>query len=160
MISIGTVKGQEIKKNRDGTTNTRLLQVKFANFADVQTVQYVPSPGEDGAPVVGDMVVVLAISNSFKIAIGVNDFLVPTISPGEKKLYGRDSSGSMVSYLLLNSNLELNGNNDFAVRYSKLEDAFNQLKSDFNNHVHGTGPTTAPSTADITPAKVSEVLLP
>lgn len=68
---------------------------------------------------------------------------------------------------------------DFAVRYTELETAFNQLKSDFDNHVHtnassgfslldsssgsvsgSTGSPTASSSADITPAKITDFELP
>lgn len=66
---------------------------------------------------------------------------------------------------------ELMGNADFAVRYSELETAFNQLKSDFDNHTHlvpgvtsgsfsatATAPTN--STADISGAKIDEIKVP
>ena len=70
--------------------------------------------------------------------------------------------------------LELSGTAGTAVRFSSLETAFNQLKSDFDtfasSHTH-TGVTTGPgasgtvavyvpSTADIAPAEVTEVTLP
>ena len=65
------------------------------------------------------------------------------------------------------STVDLNGNTDFAVRFSVLQIAFNQFKADYALHVHGgvtaggasTG-TTSPTTADITTAKVNDVRLP
>lgn len=65
------------------------------------------------------------------------------------------------------STVDLNGDVDFAVRFSALQTAFNQFKADYDAHSHSgvtagvasTG-TTSPSTADITPAKVSTVRLP
>lgn len=66
---------------------------------------------------------------------------------------------------------ELMGNADFAVRYSELETAFNQLKTDFDNHTHSvpgvtsgsfTATATAPtnSSADISGAKIDEIKVP
>lgn len=103
---------------------------------------------------------------------------------GEVRLFSTDSSGTLKAYVWLKNNgtLELLGNTDNAVRYSKLELAFNQLKSDFNalvtaynSHVHvivnavplatppgvvtstATVTTGTPSSADITPAKINEI---
>jgi hypothetical protein len=62
------------------------------------------------------------------------------------------------------SSMELGGNVDNAVRFSALETAFNQLKSDFDGHTHGGvdtgGGTTSPaitSSADITGAKIDNI---
>jgi hypothetical protein len=65
------------------------------------------------------------------------------------------------------STVDLNGNTDFAVRFSILQTAFNQFKADYALHTHSgvsaggvsTG-VTSPTTADITLAKVDEVKLP
>lgn len=88
---------------------------------------------------------------------------------GETLLYSYDASGVLKGKILINKDgdIVVNDGTDFAVRYSALETAFNQLKSDFDAHVHGgvlvgtasTGATT-PSTADITGAKVEEILIP
>jgi hypothetical protein len=64
--------------------------------------------------------------------------------------------------------IEINGNSDFAVRYSELKSAFDELKNDFNTHTHGgvssgTATTFIPtpiSSADMSKAKVSKVKIP
>jgi hypothetical protein len=89
----------------------------------------------------------------------------PEAAPGERRLYARDSNGNpiVVVWLKGDGTLELNGDADNAVRYAALETAFNQLKTDFDNHSGHFWPANtspAPSTADITGAKVDEVKLP
>jgi len=94
----------------------------------------------------------------------------PPENEGACKVYSTDIDGVEKATHLLDSNGKhtFNGGTDFAVRFSALETAFNSLKSTFNSHVHsgvttGVGSsavTPTPSTADISGAKVSEVLLP
>ncbi|MCK4521530.1 MAG: hypothetical protein KAU20_03070, partial [Nanoarchaeota archaeon] len=64
---------------------------------------------------------------------------------GELRLFSTDSNGVEKNYIWLKNNgsIELGGDADNAVRYSKLEKAFNELKDDHNNlassfvsHVH------------------------
>ena len=99
-------------------------------------------------------------------------------SAGEMRLYATDGNGAIKGYTWLKADgtYEILGNDDNMVRYSKLETAFNELKSDlnsliskFNSHTHiltlssGTGTaaptatTDTPSTADITPAKITRI---
>lgn len=70
-------------------------------------------------------------------------------------------------------NININGDTDFAVAYTDLKTAFDQLVTDFNAHLHTTTATigssatpgtistpTVPSSADMTNAKVDTVKLP
>lgn len=168
MIQIGTVTGREITKNRDGLVNKLMLQVRITADDDIQTVEYYSQAGDDTSPPDGSSVIILSIGEAWKIAIGTDDGIVPSMSPGEKKIYST-SSGSISAFINLKEDgtIEINGNTDFAVAFNDLETAFNQLKSDFNTHTHASvtslGTPTVPvpqSTADISPAKVSEVKLP
>lgn len=126
-------------------------------------------------------------SRSFGVIIGSNNYKIEhDIDTGETILYSTNTAGDEVKatvYLKTDGNIELNGNGDKAVRYSKLETAFNQLQSDFdslvntyNTHIHVTtatvgatavvgvlSPTVSQgntSTADITPAKIDEIEVP
>jgi len=101
---------------------------------------------------------------------------------GETRFFSTDDNGTLKNYIWLKKtgNIEIGGSSDNMVRYSKLEQAFNQLKSDFNNlviayntHIHPvpnavplapgpvvTTPTVSsgsPSTANILPAKINEI---
>ena len=99
----------------------------------------------------------------------------PPANPGAVKVYSTDEDGTEHgSHLIDDDGTHVfNGGEDWAVRYSALESAFNQLKSDFDTfastHTHpgvtpgssSTGTAVAtPSTADITGAKVEEILIP
>lgn len=167
MISIGTVKGQEIKKNRNSDIEVRLLSVQLSNESDVQTVEYFPMAGDDNPPVNEDKVLVVSLGEAFKVAIGIRSAIVASMTAGSKKIYST-SGGSISAFinLLTGGDIELNGNAYSAVRFEELETAFNQLKSDHDLHTHGgvtSGPSsTAPpaaSTADISAAESDTVKL-
>lgn len=172
MTQIGTITGQEIKTNRDGSIAVRLLQVQISNESDIQTVQYMGAAGDDSAPINGDLVQIFSIGPAFKFAVAVEDQNnIASMDAGEKKLYSRDSAGAIAAFInfLAGGNLELNGNVFSAVRFEELETAFNQLQNDFDTHTHlytpGVGTPiqtaiTVASTADIAPAESNTVLLP
>jgi len=104
----------------------------------------------------------------------------PPENEGALKLYATDADGAEVgSHLLDNDGTHVfNDGTDWAVRYSKLEESFNELQSQHNKlqsafdlHTHGgveTGdgstaipaPSGAESTTDISAAKVEEILIP
>lgn len=164
----GKVTGREFTTNRDGDVDKIMLQVEISDPDDIQTVELMSQSGEDTNPPDGSRIAILTIGESYKIAIASDDGIVPTMNPGEKKIYSSDI-GIIKAFInfLVDGTLELNGNADFAVRFSALETAFNQFKTDYNGHTHATvasiGTPTIPipiTAADITPAKVDEVKLP
>lgn len=198
-ILTGKVRGRQLTKNRDGSTNKILLQVELTSPDDIQTVEWINHDGEDSSPPDNSLVVVVAVSKSYKIAIACDDGILAESSPGEKLLYSqlngvkrtsiflktdgsiiidtKDTSGVQKSVIELESggdisitsekNINLNGLNDFAVRFNALEIVLNQLIIDFNIHTHGgvdtgSGETLipAPITLDLSPAKVESVKLP
>jgi len=180
----GIVTRQEIKKNRDGDQNVRMLQVVITEPDDVQEIQQVTWTGDDTAPVDGDMVVIIEISESYKIAVAIQGQIDPTVGTGERKIYSQ--SGGIIkafAYFKDDGQINLNGTGDYLVRYNELKTAFDQLKTDldalkdlYNGHIHITTATIAatptpgvisatvsqgsPSTADMTAAKVDTVEVP
>lgn len=128
----------------------------------------------------------------FRLRIGRHSIVVaaynygvePPANQGETLAYSTDADGAVqATHLLTNDgNHVFNDGTDWAVRFSELETAFNQLRDDhdalvasYNAHVHpvpgvstGGGSTTSspttstetPSTADVSGAKVEEVQLP
>jgi len=175
MAMKGIVTGTFIGPNKNGLENVRMLWVSISEPTDIQPVQYVSQSGDDTAPQVGDEVTIVQISESFKIAIASDDLITPTMLPGEKKTYSF-LSGTIKAFInyLITGILELNGNNDYAVRFNELQTAFNELKLShntlvalYNLHEHVldvpnnktliTANQTTPSVANIEPAKVLEV---
>jgi hypothetical protein len=122
------------------------------------------STGEMGSPVI------IGYLNTNQIA-GI----------GEKRIFSLKSNGSLSQYIWLKNDgkMEIGGDSDNLVRYSKLETAFNQLKSDHDalaqkwsaftaSYVPGSpssvglpptlaGQNVNPSTANIGPAKIDEI---
>lgn len=113
MTQIGTVTGQEIKKNRDGSIAVRLLQVQISNESDVHTVQYMNPAGEDSAPINGDKVEIHSIGPAFKFALAVEDQNNAASMPsGEKNLYARDDNGAIKIALRLRKDGKISVTND------------------------------------------------
>lgn len=161
-VRSGKITGRTIGKNRDGKTNTLQLQVEITDTDDVQTVQLFTESGNDTNPPDGSTVIIVQVGDAWKIGLGVNDGIDPEVDPGEKKLYSSlDGIIKAFIYFMQDGTLQLNGDNDFAVRFNALEAAFNQFKSDYNSHAHGgSGPPNSSTNADISSAKVDSVKLP
>lgn len=180
MIRTGKVVGSEIKANKDGDTNVRILSVQLTDTDDVQTVEYYDDGGRDYRPPDGAEVVILDVSSSHRIAVAVDDLLVPAVGKGEMELYSTDTAGTAKAatvYLRNDGTIEILDSTDFAVRYSELKAGFDKLKADFNDfvttvynaHTHTSpagGSTGVPaalggaSTADISGAKIDEIKVP
>ena len=130
------------------------------------------SPGEDSRPIPSDSFVYVEGDNiGGKVAVGFLDTENDPVSrAGEKRLYSRNSSGTIqaIIYLKDDGTLEINSGSDFAVRFNALQTAFNELKLAFNTHVHGgvtsggasTAITSVLSAADISLAKITEINVP
>jgi hypothetical protein len=167
----GIVKGQAIEKNLDGEQNVRMLQVEITEPDDVQGVQQITWPGDDNAPVEGDTVVILEISETYKVVIGVQDQIEPAVESGERKLYSQDG-GAIKSFLYFKKDgqMILNGTGDNAVRFSALETAFNDLLNKWNTFANayvpggpsavGSPPSASASSADISTAKINTIEVP
>jgi len=157
--------------------------VKFLRFGknDVQECQQGSSFGDDSnAP--KDIIAIYSQTGEIgsPVVIGyINKNQLAGV--GEKRIYSLKSNGDLSQYVWLKNDgtAEFGGNTDNFVRYSKLEDAFNRLKTDHNELVAkwnafvsayapgspstiGTPPTLVGSnvpvsTANIAPAKISEL---
>lgn len=142
--------------------------------ANTQEVRVVGPFGIDAVPV-KDMMAVFA--NTKMKGKGIIFGILNTnnsAAEGEVRLYSLNADLDEQTYLHIkvDGTIEIGGVGDFAVRYSKLEEAFNQLKDDYDSHIHvttatissgGAGviqPVAVGSTADISDAKVDEVKLP
>jgi len=173
----GKVLSQEIKKNRDGENDVRMLSVEITEPDDIQEIQQIFLSGEDNAPAPGDDVVILEISETYKIVIAIEDGVTPSVEVGERAMYSRDDNVvKAFVYLKNDGQMILNGDGDFAVRYNELETAFEVLRADlndlvttYNSHTHPTaptGPVSVPSSlgiesfADITPSKIDSIEVP
>ncbi len=164
----GIVRGFEVKTNRDSEQKVLMLQVEISGPGDVQSVEAMTFAGMQIVPPENSIVTVVKAGNAWKIAPSQNDGIDfdSSLDEGESKIYSSDGGVEKAFIKLLKTGIiELNGNNDFAVRFSDLKSGFDTLKSDFNTflvHVHGASgtppvPPAVPSTASIDSSKVSEV---
>ena len=80
----------------------------------------------------------------------------------------RANSGSAKIEVTPGTDLIFNSGSDFAVQFSALQTAFDELKAKFNSHVHpgvtsggaSTGATATPSVADISLSKIDSIKVP
>ena len=156
----------------------RILKTLFGRSSVSNAFESSPF-GLDSNPLLNDDAIVIeSLENGKKVVLGyINKNQIA--GKGEIRLYSLNSDREEQNYLWIKSNgdIEVGGDSDNMVRYSKLETAFNELKDDFNNHVQkwnifatayipggpvlvGTPPTASTSStsnADISQAKIDEI---
>ena len=140
---------------------------------NIYAVVYGPA-GDDSRPLPADSFVFVENENvGGKVAAGFLDTQNDPVSgDGERRLYSRNSSGTIKAIIFLKDDgtLEINNGSDFAVRFNALQAAFDELKAAFNTHTHVYSPgaltpiTTAipvpQSLADISLSKIDEINVP
>lgn len=173
-IRVGTVRGREIRENRNGGADVLLLQVEVSDADDIQTVELMTQAGDESSPPDGAHVILVQLGPAWVVAVAADDLIPPGIAEGERRVYSQDGGTRKASiYWRASGQLEINGTGDFAVRFTALETAFNELQTQFNTlqaayaaHIgHFPGGSVppvpgTPSVADISLAKVNTVELP
>ena len=112
-------------------------------------------------------------SNGNPVILGyLNPKALASLGIGDSMQYSTDSEGAVKATITLRNDgtAEILGDNDNAVRYSKLEAAFNELQNKWNTFaaayvpggpaIQGTPPTATQSTGDITASKIDEIKVP
>jgi hypothetical protein len=164
MISIVTL--ISTSKNKIGQLVSKVFRL---GRDDVRQAINAAPHGVDSNPV-KDMVAVYADGSvkGQQVIIGyLNKNAVAEV--GGLRLYSTNTNGveQIAIYFRANGTIEVGGDSDFMVRYSALETAFNELQTKFNTFANayvpgspttvGLPPTVAPSTADISLAKINEI---
>lgn len=138
-IRLGTVKGMEIRKNRDSKLNSRMLNVEISSPDDTQSVELINGNGEDFNPENNEKVLVIPISDAYKIGLLIDDNVEPdpSVLKGEKEFYSK-KDGIKKAKLKLDEDGQviLNGGADFAVLYNELKTQVDKLKVDLLAHFH------------------------
>ena len=150
----------------------RIIKVNSMGIGNTQTPLQANPHGLDSHPVKG-MIAIYAPSQGMGETVIIGYLSRDQIAEiGETRVYSTDKDGVLKASIHLKNDetIEINGNSDNMVRFSELETAFNQLKTDFNAHSHITtatvgatptpgviAPPTAPSSADISGAKIDKI---
>ena len=167
------ITGSSISTNQDGSEKVLLLQVEISDPDDIQTIEMFRGSGVDFKPTKDSLVFVVEAGQANKIAVAVNDGVEPAsdLGEGERETYAVSGTSRKATHRQkVDGSHVFNGGVDFAVRYTALETAFNELKAKWdafaNSYVPGgptavgTPPTALASSADISQAKIEEILVP
>jgi hypothetical protein len=179
-MPVGKVISSKVAKNRDGEKDVLLLEVEISEPEDIQTAESIRLAGIDSTPPVGSIVFINDSGEAWKIAVAINDNIKPDTEPGETEIYS-SSDGEKLAKVRCTSDgkTRVNDGDDNAVRFSKLEEAYNDVQSKLNAlivtfiaHVHpgvtsgsaSTGVTPPPSPQEsstpIAPAKIDNFEVP
>jgi len=171
IIETGTENGFSIFKSGIGIS-------QIAKSAVLSTFGFI------GIPYIG-MNAVRDRTGSESVITGIIQKAINGLKEGESVMFSKTSEGLKATiYARVDGSLEMNGNDDYAVRYSVLKEQFDELNNKFNTfvgvynaHVHpvpfaqvifpATIPNSSPtpmsgtaSTANMSGAKVDSVKLP
>jgi len=156
-------------------------KLKFRRFGrdDIMTAYLGTAFGEDHIPAGGKVVQIGTTNSNENIIICTVRKADETLQIGEKVIYSTDKDGVVQAKIHLKNDgtVVVNDGEDFAVRYTKLECEFNELKGKFNDLVtiwntfanayipgsNGAPPTASTATqsqADITLSKVEKIKVP
>lgn len=142
----------------------RIIKVSRYGKDDTVTGMEAMPYGDDSNPIAGMDAVYLELSSrKNKVIVGyINKQQLADV--GEKRIFSTDANGNVKFYIWIHADgtCEFNGKDNHLAQFEALQTAFNQLKSDFNNHIHSSNgtPPTVPSTADISGAKLNNHLCP
>lgn len=133
MAEVGTITGREIGLNQDAEKKTILVQVIIADENDSQTVEVQNSACIDIQPPDSARAFVFDVSDSYRIAVAVDDGVEPeeSLDAGEIEIYSIDS-GSRAAKIRMkkDGDVIVNDGDKSAVRFQELKLAFDQLKAD------------------------------
>jgi hypothetical protein len=144
-----------------------MLQLQVTETRDVQSVQ-LEQNNYEMVPEIGDLIVIYKVNDSFKLGSIYQNGVLPdsSLQQGECRVYAKQGS-SVKSFMRcrINGEIELNGDSDWACRFTALEAMVNDLNSKFNSHIHpggtpNTGAPTQPLDLDPSGIKVVTVRLP
>lgn len=99
-VTLGRVTGRTIEANRDSDGSKRMIQVEVSDPEDIQDAQQVTQAGEDSSPPDGSLVAIIDVSSAFRLVIGADDGITPTVKPGEKEIYS-SAAGAKLATLLM-----------------------------------------------------------
>jgi len=74
------------------------------------------------------------------VCIGIiNKVILDDLNAGDKQIFSTNETGDTIAgfiKLLNDGTMEFNGNDDFIAGFNKLKEGFDELKADYNNHIH------------------------
>lgn len=139
----------------------RKVKVYLTGLINVQSAHQVAPYGIDSNPI-PEMKAIYAKTevNGRPVIIGyINKNVLA--DGGEIRLFSTDEAGTLKMYVWLKNDgtLELGGSTKHMTRFEELKTGFDQLRTDFNAHVHASNgvPPTTPSTASIDDSKIDEI---
>ena len=189
MIDYGTIQSVTIGTDKDTDKQKYICEVEFSDEEDIRTIQVMNMSGINSRPIEGHKVAIIDLGGGFEVGVCSDDEIDADLEDGETEIFSFDPDGNKLAKLKCNtdSHVVVNNGEDWGVRYSKLEEHFNELQQKHNDlvqfvsnfitvtynlHNHPTapvGPVSVPSltgtsssdqsTGDISESKVDDFRL-
>jgi len=171
---IATILSTTIDESKSGDGKVVSCECEMSEKEDIKTVEVVAGHGRMVFPKAGAKLIGIRLQSGYIVAVGCDDGIEPDIEEGEHKIYSIGPDGTVAASVLMKADgsIVLNDGTDYAILYSEMKKAFDQLKSDFDAHTHPvsvSGSATAQkgtasaiavkSTADMSSSKVEKVRL-
>ena len=166
MTEVGTLVGQEIKTNRDGDRQVRILKVQITDDQDIQSSEKMSMPGEDSNPPDDSQVMILSLGDAWKLAIAINDGITPAsdLEKGEKEFYSSESGvRKAVLRLVKDGIIKMNGGgrqvarkNDPSLVDGSTDAAFITWIATVSTFINGLAPGTIPIIPTTVTGKVND----
>ena len=142
----------------------RVVKVLRLGSSDAKTAKEILPFGFDSNPL-KDMIAIYAETSSKggNVIIGyLNKNQLAQV--GESRMFSTDADGNLKISIWCKADgtAEIGGNTNHLAQFEALQTAFNQLRSDFNTHTHSSNgtPPVIQSTADISPAEITQLKCP
>lgn len=140
--------------------------IKFIGLGrdDVKKHRAIAPWGDESAPIEGAVCIYGPTQiNGESVVLGyINQVAFSDLKPGERRLFSTDKDGAEQIYVLMTDtgNIEFGAADDNLVRYLELKAAFDELKTDLNNHITNYNTHIHTTTATIGPTVVPGVISP
>lgn len=140
---IATVISTTIDDSKSGDGKVVSCECEMSEKEDIKTVEVVAGHGRMVFPKAGSKLIGMRLQSGYIVAVACDDGIEPDIEEGEHKIYSIGPDGAVAASVLMKADgsIVLNDGTDYAILYSEMKKAFDDLANFVKNHIHTTTAT-------------------